>query len=221
MQPVFYTVLSLIFELFGLVQDVLSFDTHTLTVAADFVGIPVAYVVIVFAGLSEGLGRTSVVLLVNRLGRKASLLHVAMSGMIFVIGAGVLIGVVWLLAYVLFDASRPFPMVLRFIGLGYLPLVWSFFVLVPCLGPSVHLLLRVWSVGIMVVIAGWIFALALWQAVVCIGAGWIVVHMLHQVMKRPSGVVERWLWSRTTGSSMCYAFDDLPPVLPVRTLGIV
>ncbi len=216
-----YILLSLVFRFFGVVQDVLSFDTQTLTTAGDLIGLPVAYIVIALAGLSEGLGRTSVVLLVNRLSRRAFLLHVVLSGMVFVIGAVMLIGIIWLLAYLLFDASRPFLVVVRFLGLGYLPLVWSFFVLVPCLGPGVRVLVGVWSVGIMVVIGAWLFSLAVWQACVCIGGGWLVVQLLHRLLKGPGTVVQRQLWSLTTGSPTGYAIDELPCVLPVRTLGMV
>lgn len=216
-----YTLFSLVFKLFGLVQDVLSFDTHTLTIAAEVIGLPVAYVVIVLAGLSEGLGRTSVVLLVNQPGRRASALHVVLSSTVFVLGAIILLGVVWLLAGLLFDARRPFLVAVRFLGLGYLPIVWSFFVLVPCLGPVIRLVLWVWSFSIMVVIAGWVFDLALWQAMTCTAGGWLFVHALQHLVKRPGVMVERWMWSLITGSRTRYAPHELPSVLPVRSLGII
>jgi hypothetical protein len=216
-----YTVFSLVFKLFGLVQDVLSFDTQTLTVAGEVIGLPLAYVVIVFAGLSEGLGRTSVVLLVNRRGRRVSALHVVLSGMMFALGAIGLLGVIWLLAGLLFNAIRPFPVAVRFLGLGYLPLVWSFFVLVPCLGPVIRLVLWIWSLCIMVVIAGWVFDLAAWQAMTCTGGGWLLVYLMQHLVKRPAVIVERWVWSLTTGSRTWYAPHELPNPLPGRSFGIV
>ena len=209
--PVIYALV----ELVVLVRGALSFDTQSIAGAQQVIGLRIAYAIIFLAGISEGIGTQSVVLFVNRLSRRNFLLNLLLSGAVYVIGAMAWIVWISLIARYLFLDPRPLLLVIRVVSLGYLPLLFGFFVLAPYVGPALLYLLHAWSFLIVLLVVGQVFDMVIWQAFVCTFGGWLIVQLSRRTISRPLAIVDHWLWSMTTGAPTRFELDDIPVVLPV------
>ena len=206
-------------ELVALIHGALSFDTQSVAGAQQVIGLRIAYGIIFLAGISEGVGTQSVVLFVNRLSRRNFLLNLLLSGAVYVIGAMAWIISISVIARFLFHDPRPLLLVVRVVSLGYLPLLFGFFVLAPYLGPGLLYLLHAWSFLIVLLVVGQVFDMLIWQAFVCTFGGWLIVQLSRRTVSRPLAIVDRWLWSMTTGAPTRFDLDDIPVVLPLPTAG--
>lgn len=212
-------VINALVELVTLVRGALSFDTQSIAGAQQVIGLRIAYAIIFLAGISEGIGTQSVVLFINRLSRRNFLLNLLLSGAVYMIGAMAWIVSISLIARYLFLDSRPLLLVVRVVSLGYLPLLFGFLVLAPYLGPGLLYLLHAWSFLIVLLVVGQVFDMVIWQAFVCTFGGWLIVQLFRRTVSRPLAIVDRWLWSMTTGSPTRFDLDDISVVLPLVNAG--
>lgn len=204
-------------ELIGLTCSLLSFYIATLSGAANGVGVWLALGILLAAGISDGIGKHSVELITHGVNRQMFAAHVLLRGLVFVLGALVWITAVWITSRTVFGEARPLVQVVRLAGVGYLPLLPSFFMLTPYGGPNVRRLLGAWSVGIVLLLVAQIFDLALWQASVCVLGTAGVIQGCRRLLHPLLAPIDRWLWRVTTGTHTHDALVYAPLALPLAT----
>lgn len=153
---------------------------------------------IFLAGLSDSFGTQSVVLFVNKVGRRCFALTLLVSGLLYVISA-----LCWTLSigmvtrFVLGTPSAPLALV-TLVSWGYVPLLFTFLALIPFYGPGIAALLHGVS---FVVVAGQLagaLALASWQALACAVGGWLLLQAARRLLSWPLALADRRLWTLTT-----------------------
>ena len=105
--------------------------------------------IVFLAGASTLLGQ-SAVLFINRVRKSRFVISLVTNGFIFIVSYIVWGFIVWLVGFFLFDINPPFGQFVRMVGLSTAPLVFSFFVLIPWMGPFVGKVLNVWSLVILI-----------------------------------------------------------------------
>lgn len=161
----------------------------------------IAFGVVMVAGISLLLGQ-SVILFLNQVRPGPFVLSLVLHGLVLVGSWIVWSAVVWLIGSRLFEASPRFVMMLRVIGLSYAPLAFGFLILMPYLGPFVHRLLNAWAFIIALRAVAYTFAVGYWPALVCVGAGWLMLMALTATIGRPAVALQNWAWQRITGAPL-------------------
>lgn len=161
-------------------------------------GLVAAAVLLLLAGISDGLGTRGVVLLINRTTPRAFAVTLLASALLFVAVAGLWIGGAWLAARALFgvhDSPAHFFVVL---SLAYAPFLFSALALLPLLGPVMRRGLRLLSF-----LAGLLLLLGLglnWaQALLCAVCGALPVLAVNWLFSEPGAFVARRVWAALAG----------------------
>ncbi len=214
------SIIEALLTIWSLAQGALRFDRAMLLAAETRLGVQLAFALIFIAGLSEGFGSQSVVLFVNRLSRRNFILNLFASGILFVIGAMIWIGSIWLIATYVFQDRQSIMLVTRVVSLGFLPLLFGFLISTPYLGPGIGYMLQAWSFVIVLIAVQVVFDLPLLQSLVCTLGGWLLIQVLYRLLHRPVALVERWLWRTTTRQSEKLTPDQIPLVLSSYQAGV-
>ena len=104
-----------------------------------------AALTIALAGLSDGLGSQSIVLLVNRITPLRYALNLGLSVALYVLGALAWMAAIWLATWVVLRDDVPLPQVIGAVSLAYIPLWFSVLALIPYLGQAIGPILNGWS----------------------------------------------------------------------------
>jgi hypothetical protein len=163
--------------------------------------------VVFLAGVSEAIGQ-SVVLFANRVKPRRFALSLLLNGILFIVSVFILAGSIWAIARVIYHTHESFLDLLRSVGLSYVPLLLSFFVLLPYMGTFINRALSVWSFLALLVALVVTMGLVLWQALVCSIFGWALVQVLKYTLGRPYVAFERWLRRITAGVSLTEESPD-------------
>ncbi len=161
-------------------------------------GLRTALIIVLLAGLSEALAQ-SVVLFANRVKPHRFAGSLALSAGFYTAGFALFAFSVWLFAGYLFDRQQAFRDVLKAIGLGYAPYLFSFFILTPYWGNGIAVALSLWSLLAILVAIRVTLELSLWQALLCSALGWLLLQVLRRTLGRPVIWSARWLRSRIAG----------------------
>jgi hypothetical protein len=175
-------------------------------------GLAAAAVLLLLAGLSDGLGTRAVPLLVNRITPVAFMLTLLASALLFAVGAALWVGGAWLAAIYLFgivDPPQHFFVVLSF---AYAPFVFSALTLLPLLGQVIRWGLRLWSflLGLFLLV---LLGLTPWQALLCAAAGALLVLGVNWLFGEPAAFVARRMWATLAGHPRPLR-SHLPRVIP-------
>jgi len=164
--------------------------------------------IVVLAGFSEALGQ-SVVLFASRVKKRRFVLSLLFSASVYTFSFFFLALSIWLVSTRVFERSVSFDVVMRAVGLGYAPYLFSFFVLAPYFGNPIGLFLAVWS--LVAVNRGVQFALglSLWQALLCTFLGWLLLQILQRTVGRPLVGGTRWLRRRVAGAPLATSRKEL------------
>ena len=164
--------------------------------------------IVVFAGFSEALGQ-SLVLFASRVKKRRFVFSLLFSAFVYTFSFFFLALSIWLVSTQVFGRATGFDVVMRSVGLGYAPYLFSFFVLAPYFGNPISLLLSVWSLvavnrGIQVSLG-----LTLEQALFCTFLGWLLLQILQRTVGRPFVGGVRWLRRRVAGAPLATSRQEL------------
>ena len=171
------TFFHFIASLLGLARGALLLDSNAFRSVPNTGGANLITLLILFlAGVSETLGQ-SAVLFANKVTPRRFVISLALSGAIFIFGVLVSIITIWLIGTFIFHADQPITSIMREVSLGYAPLLFGFFVLLPYMGTLVEHVLEVWSLLAIIVAVIVTLHLHFWQALVCTLVGWVIVQV--------------------------------------------
>jgi hypothetical protein len=176
-------------------------------------GLSTAAVLIFLAGLSDGVGTRTSVLLLNRIAPAAFVLSLLVSALLFLLSAAIWIWGVWLAATQLFGLENALPDFFYGISVAYTPFLFSALALLPLVGPLLRSLLRLWSfaIGFGVLLS---LGLAPWQAILSAVAGALLVNLASWVLSEPATALWRRIWAVVVRSPYPSANNSLPRVIP-------
>ena len=169
-----------------------------------------AALTIVLAGLSDGLGTQSIVLLVNRITPLRFAINLVLSIVLYVLGALAWMAAIWLATRVVLRDDVPLPQVIGAVSLAYIPLWFSVLALIPYLGQAIGLILNGWSLVIALFVVRMVFQFSLLQALAGTALGWLSMLLVRAVLSRPGVRLDHWLWAITTGRDTRIDVDNLP-----------
>jgi hypothetical protein len=161
-------------------------------------GLAAAAVLLLLAGLSDGLGTRAVVLLINRITPRAFVTTLLASALLFLAGAALWIGGAWLAATELFGVEETLSDFFTVLSLAYAPFLFGALALLPLLGPAIRWVLRLWSflVGLGLLV---LLGLSPWQALLCAACGALLVFGVEWLFDEPGAFVARRLWAALAG----------------------
>src|SRR5689334_16337111 len=120
-----------------------------------------AALTIALAGLSDGLGSHSIVLLVNRITPLRFAINLVLSIALYVLGALAWLAVIWLATGVVLRDAAPLPELIGAVSLAYIPLWFGVLALIPYLGQAIGPILNAWSLALALVAVGQVFQVGL------------------------------------------------------------
>ena len=168
-----------------------------------------AALTIVLAGLSDGLGTQSIVLLVNRITRLRFAINLVLSIALYVLGALAWMAAIWLATRVVLRDDVPLVQVIGAVSLAYIPLWFSVLALIPYVGQAIGPILNGWSLVIALFAVSQVFQFGLIPALVGTALGWLSMLLARSVLSRPAARLDHWLWAITTGRDKRVDVDTL------------
>lgn len=171
---------------------------------------------ILLAGISDGLGSQSIVLLVNRITPLRFALNMLLSVALYFLSALAWMTAIWLATDLVLQGHSPLPQVIGAVSLAYIPLWLSALALIPYLGQAIGLLLNAWSLAIALAAVSLVFQLGLIEALVGTAVGWLPLLLVRYLLGRPGDRLGHWLWAITTGSDRRIDLASLPLTLPIE-----
>lgn len=171
-------------------------------------GLTFALLVVLLAGLSEALGQ-SIVLFASRVKPRRFVASLFLSANLYLFSFLFLSASVWLVGTQVFGREASFGTILRTVGLGYAPYLFSFFVLTPYFGNPIGLLLGVWSLLAILEAVQATLSLTLPQAFLCSVLGWLLLQLAQRTVGRPIIAAARWLRRRTAGAPLATSKREL------------
>lgn len=161
-------------------------------------GLAAAAVLLLLAGLSDGLGSRAPVLLINRIKPRGFAITLLASALFFLGGAALWIWGAWLAAVELFGVHAPLAHFFVVLSFAYAPFLLGALALLPLFGPAIRWLLRLWSfllgLGLLVLLE-----LTPWQALLCAACGALLVFAVEWLFGEPGAFLARRLWATLAG----------------------
>lgn len=183
----------------ALVAGALRLDSAAfVAIANDPAGLRIAILVLVGSALSHVLGQ-SVALVANRVPPWRFVLSIALGTAIFAASIGVWAGALTVAGALAFDRPTPFGQVIRIVGLAHAPRLLGFVVLTPYFGAGIGVALTVWTFLALAVGARATFGFSLSEALVALGAAWLVTELLARTVGRPVVAATRRIRERVGG----------------------
>ena len=174
-----------------------------------------AVLLIMLAGLSDGLGTQGIVLLMNRITPLRFVINLVLSIALYVLGALAWMAAIGLATRVVLRDDLPLIQVIGAISLAYIPLWFSVLALIPYLGQAIGPILNGWSLVIALFAVSQVFQVGLIQALTGTALGWLSMLLVRAVVSRPAARLDHWLWAITTGRDTRIDVDHLPLALSV------
>jgi hypothetical protein len=198
-----------ILEFFTIIGRALTFDSRVqpLVEASSWRNTLVTLIV-VLAGLSEALGQ-SIVLFASRVKKRRFVFSLVFSALVYTFSFFFLSLCVWLVARFIFGLVVPFDVIVRTVGLGYAPYLFSFFILAPYFGNPISVILSLWSLLAINLGLTTVLGLGLSQTLLCTLLGWALVQLLQRTIGRPLVGGVRWLRRRVAGAPVVTSRAEL------------
>jgi hypothetical protein len=207
------SLLSSVQSLWGLVWGALRLDPAAFSAMQENRNAGwLALSVLLLGGVSVALGQ-SVALLVNRVSRLRFFISLAVTGIIIAAGILVWVSVIWLSATLVFAVRISYVEVLRTVSLGYAPFLFGIFMLLPYLGSFIGHVLDAWSFLAVLVAINVTLGLRLWQALVCILVGWLLVQGLKYATGKPIAALVNRLISLAAGAPLSLRVQKLSKIM--------
>ena len=168
---------------------------------------PVILTIALVGSVSLMLGQ-SAVLFVNRLSPRRFALSVVVNAAIFVVGLVIWAAAIWLSARVVLSTSAPLTSVVRSVGLGCAPFLFGILIFLPYAGLLVARILYVWSLLIVLSAVRSVLDIGFFQALLCVGAGWILMLIAGNTVGRPIVRVRDWILRRAAGRTRLLPIEE-------------
>jgi GAF domain-containing protein len=175
---------------------------------ADRLGLLVAVIIVLLAGLSEALGQ-SIVLFANRVRPLRFVASLIVQAVLFLGGYIAWVTSIWLIGQALFNRTVPYMDVMRAVGLAYVPLVFGFMALLPYLGSPIIRFLYLWVLIAMVYTVRSVLDLTIAQTVICAGFGVLLVAAMRATLGKPIVDFGRRLLFVVAGTRIQFNWHDL------------
>ncbi|MFV9504874.1 MAG: hypothetical protein AB4911_09960 [Oscillochloridaceae bacterium umkhey_bin13] len=174
-------------------------------------GLIAALILIFLAGLSEGAGTRGVVLLINRITPLGFALSLLAAALLFVLSAVLWAGGIWLASDLFFGLSIPPSSFFVALSAAYAPLLLGVLALLPLIGTTIRVLLRLWSflIALAVLIS---LGLSLWQAPLAALMGTLLVSGAAALVGEP--VARAWYHLRVRLGNKPTLREEVPQVIP-------
>lgn len=202
-------MVSPIVDFFTVVWHALTLDVRALQLAE---GSPwrdaLVTLIVVLAGFSEALGQ-SLVLFASRVKKRRFVISLLFSALVYTFSFFFLALSIWLVSTRGFGYEVSFGVVVRAVGLGYAPYLFSFFTLAPYFGNPISWLLAVWSLVAVNRGVQYALELGLWEALLCTFLGWLLLQLLQRTVGRPLIGGVRWLRRRVAGAPLATSHKEL------------
>jgi hypothetical protein len=144
----------------------------------------------------------SVALFVNKVRPGRFIASLILNGIIFIISWIVWIMAIWLAARPIAAVDVPLGTATRIIALSAAPLVFGWLILIPYLGTGIGRLLSVWSFLIALGAVRYTFQLDFLPALICVGAGWLLMWLVSVTIGRPFVALRNLIWNRVAGTAL-------------------
>jgi hypothetical protein len=172
-------------------------------------GLWIALIVVGLAGLSQALGQSLVLFIIQVRPRRFILAMIASTSG-YMGGYGLWLASVWLVGVFAFGADVSWAEVSAAVGLAYAPQLLAFFELTPFLGNPFGVLLSLWTLLALVIAVRAGFGLETWQAVAASGLGWLLLQVWRRTLGAPVYALGRWIEQRAAGVPLRYGAADVP-----------
>ncbi|PZV03168.1 MAG: CAAX protease [Leptolyngbya sp.] len=167
-----------------------------------------ALVVVLLAGLSQGIGQ-SIILFVNQVRPARFVLSLVINAVLFAFGFLALVLSTWLVTLTPWAQNMPFGQLVTVLGLAYAPLLFSFLGALPYLGVPILNGLSVWHLLAMVVGFGAIANLGIGNAFGYVALGWILLQILQNTVGQPIASLGKRIANRAAGVDLVTNRRDL------------
>ncbi|MBR8830962.1 MAG: hypothetical protein N5P05_001902 [Chroococcopsis gigantea SAG 12.99] len=200
-------------SLWNLISGVFSFQQEPfIQITRVSGGLEVALSIVFLAGLSLAVGQ-SIILFINKVKPVRFIFSLLISAFLYAFGYFFLVFSTWLIGFLPGMRYVPFEHLLKVFGIGYAPLLFSFFGAIPYLGVPILSLLSVWHLLEMVVGIKALVAVTSLSAFTRVALGWIVLQILQQTIGQPIAGVGRWLSSRVAGVNLVTRKDEIVEIV--------
>ncbi|WP_017301861.1 hypothetical protein [Nodosilinea nodulosa] len=171
-------------------------------------GQKLALVVVLLAGLSQGIGQ-SIILFINQVRPARFVLSLGINAVLFAFGFLALVLSTWLVTLTPWSQNMLLGQLVTVLGLAYAPLLFSFLGAMPYLGVPILNLLSVWHLLAMVVGFGAIAHLGIGSAFRYVVLGWILLQLLQNTVGRPIASLGKRIANRAAGVDLVTNRRDL------------
>lgn len=171
-------------------------------------GLWLALLVVLLAGLSLAVGQ-SIILFVNRVKPGRFAFSLLLNAVLFAFEFIFLALSTWLICQFPGSVNVSFPTLVKVLGLGYAPLLFSFLGALPYFGYPIGNLLSVWNLLAMVVGFAAVARVEVGSAFVYIAFGWVVKQLLQGTVGQPIARLGRSLADRVAGVNLANTNREL------------
>ncbi|MBV8082158.1 MAG: hypothetical protein JOY86_04170, partial [Candidatus Eremiobacteraeota bacterium] len=186
-------------DLWTTLRGVFRLDPHAFTASLALKDAPlVAAAIVLLAALSETVGQ-SVVLFANRIKPGRFVFSLLVSALLFAFGYVFLTLSTWAITLLPLATKVSLRSLAIVYAFSYAPLVLGFFEAVPYLGVAIGWFLRIWFLLASLVGVAAVGHLALPDAVLYVGLGWLVTVVGRQTVGRPLARLTQWIMSAVAG----------------------
>jgi predicted Abi (CAAX) family protease len=161
-------------------------------------GQTIALLVVLFAGLSLGIGQ-SIILFINQVKPIRFVFSLLLTAILFVFGFLFLVSSTWLIGWLPGFTRLPWSVLVRALGLSYVPLLFSFLGAMPYAGVPILNLLAVWHLLAMVVAVSALTPESLPNALVYVAFGWVMLQLLKGTIGQPIANLGNRLMRKVAG----------------------
>ena len=183
-----------------LLRGVLRLDPNTYTVLATLPQIvPLTWLIVLTAGLSEALGH-AVVLFINRVKPRRFVMALLLVGLSWSLGFVLWFASIWVVAVAIYDQSLSWVTFIRTLGFACVPLCGLFLTATPYLGGSISVFLNFYSLLCMIASLEALTTLKTPQALACVAFGWLALQVLQRTVGRPMIALGKLLERRVSGT---------------------
>lgn len=198
----FSTVGAALATFFQLLRAILEREQGVIAAIHDQPGVlQLSFIVVLVAGLSEAVGQ-SVVLFVNEVKPRRFVISLIITAILFVGGYVLWVLSIWLVALVLFQHEVSLISVIRAVGLGYAPLVFSFLALMPYFGTAINTMLYFWAFTAVVSAVSITLDLTRIEAIVASLAGALLILRIRATFGKPLVKVTRRIRNLAAGKRL-------------------
>ncbi len=168
--------------------------------------------VVLLAGLSLAVGQ-SIILFINRVQPVRFILSLCLNAVLLVFGFLFLVFSTWLIGQLPWSVHVPFPTLVKVIGLGYAPLLFSFLAALPYFGYPIQLLLSVWN--LLAIVAGFAAITNLDWALAFgyVAFGWFAKRLLENTIGKPIAKFGKKLADRVAGVELAESQGELAAIV--------